>query len=62
MTEWAAMLRFAVRECHLRPADFWRLSWREWLWLTVPPSAPILSPPALPRDVFETMKKAFPDD
>ncbi|WP_126421419.1 phage tail assembly chaperone [Asticcacaulis excentricus] len=57
MTEWAAMLRFAVRECHLRPADFWRLSWREWLWLTATPTRPVLS-----RDVFETMKKAFPDD
>lgn len=51
------MLRFAVRDGHLTPDAFWRLSWREWLWLTVPPSAP-----ALPRDVFETMKKAFPDD
>ncbi|BBF80820.1 hypothetical protein EM6_1406 [Asticcacaulis excentricus] len=51
------MLRFAVRECHLRPADFWRLSWREWLWLTATPTRPVLS-----RDVFETMKKAFPDD
>ncbi len=51
------MLRFAVRECHLRPTDFWRLSWREWLWLTATPAAPVL-----PRDVFETMEKAFPDD
>ncbi|UDF03227.1 phage tail assembly chaperone [Asticcacaulis sp. AND118] len=57
MTDWGAMMRVAVRDLHLSPADFWRLSWREWVWLTASPSARVL-----PRDDFEALKRAFPDD
>lgn len=50
-------MRVAVRDLRLPPEAFWRLSWREWVWLTASPRAPVL-----PRDDFEALRRAFPDD
>ncbi|WP_342973835.1 phage tail assembly chaperone [Henriciella sp. AS95] len=54
MLPWAEMLRAALM-MGIRPAEFWRLSLREWRWLTGP------SGQALTRTQLETMLVAHPD-
>jgi hypothetical protein len=56
-TDWGEMLRFAAR-LGLPPADFWRVSLREWRMLTASPAAP----EAMGRAVFERLAEAWPDD
>ncbi|HYC75729.1 phage tail assembly chaperone [Brevundimonas sp.] len=51
------MLRAAAR-AGVAPADFWRLSLREWRLLTEAPASGL--PPA--RSEFERMAEAWPDD
>lgn len=51
------MLRDAAR-AGVTPADFWRLSLKEWRLLT---EAPVDSLP-LARREFEQMAEAWPDD
>ncbi|MGZ3306253.1 MAG: phage tail assembly chaperone, partial [Asticcacaulis sp.] len=41
MNSWPAHLRHALR-LGITPEAFWRLSWREWRWLTGTASAPVM--------------------
>lgn len=52
---WAAWLQ-AGQRLGLRPADFWRLSLREFRALTEPPAQGVLS-----RTEFQALAAAFPD-
>lgn len=51
------MLRVAGRY-GVAPADFWRLSLREWRLLTEPPAERL----PLGRREFEQLAEAWPDD
>lgn len=55
MLAWAEMLRAAAL-MGIAPAQFWKLSLREWRALTTP------SGPALPREQFDLMMKMRPDE
>lgn len=57
MTAWGAMLQAAAR-MGVAPEAFWRLSLKEWRWLTAGPVQ------ALPmgRSEFERMAEAWPDE
>ena len=55
MLAWAEMLRAAAL-MGIAPAQFWKLSLREWRALT-PPSGP-----ALPRRQIDLMMKSPPDE
>jgi len=52
---WNEMLRAAAL-MGIVPAQFWKLSLREWRALTTP------SGPALPRKEFDLMMKTRPDE
>jgi len=56
MTPWAEMLRLAAR-AGVTPADFWRLSLKEWRMLTERLAGPV----PMGRDGFERMMAAWPD-
>ena len=56
MANWAACLRQALR-LGLTPDLFWRLSLREWMWLT----APIPDEPGLNRHALQALLDRFPD-
>ncbi|MDI6623802.1 MAG: phage tail assembly chaperone [Brevundimonas sp.] len=56
-TPWGSMMRDAAR-AGVAPADFWRLSLKEWRLLT---EAPVEGLP-LGRREFERMAEAWPDD
>jgi hypothetical protein len=56
MIAWGGMLRLAVRDYGLTPADFWRLSLREWLLLTAPDHS------SLDAANFHKLLQQFPDD
>ncbi|WP_421786020.1 phage tail assembly chaperone [Hyphobacterium sp.] len=49
-------LRLAVLRFGLAPADFWRLSLKEWAWLAAPDS-----PPALSRSDLDRLLSLHPD-
>lgn len=55
MLAWAEMLRAAAL-MGIAPAQFWKLSLREWRALTTP------SGPTLPRKQFDLMMKTRPDE
>ena len=55
MLAWAEMLRAAAL-MGIAPAQFWKLSLREWRALTVHTG------PALPRKEFDLMMKTRPDE
>lgn len=55
MLAWAEMLRAAAL-MGIAPAQFWKLSLREWRALTAP------SGPALARKEFDLMMKTRPDE
>ena len=55
MLAWNEMLRAAAL-MGIVPAQFWKLSLREWRALTTP------SGPALPRTQFDLMMKRRPDE
>lgn len=56
-TPWARMMRLAAR-AGVAPADFWRLSLKEWRLLV---EAPATSAP-MGRREFERMAEVWPDD
>ena len=58
MSPWPALLRLAADRFRLPPAEFWRLSLREWLALTAPHAAE--SP--LSRAAFDALLADLPDD
>jgi len=55
--DWSACLRLAVMGLRLTPEVFWRLSWREWLWLTASPA-----PCVLHTDDLHSLMRLYPDD
>lgn len=55
MLAWNEMLRAAAL-IGIAPAQFWKLSLREWRALTVHAG------PALPREKFDLMMKTSPDE
>lgn len=55
MLAWNEMLRAAAL-VGIPPAQFWKLSLREWRALTTP------SGPPLPRTQFDLMMKTSPDE
>lgn len=55
-TPWAELLRTAAG-LSVAPEAFWRLSLREWRWLTVPRGGP-----ALGRDGLRALMERYPDD
>ncbi|MDQ8027213.1 MAG: phage tail assembly chaperone [Brevundimonas sp.] len=56
-TPWGEMLRVAAG-FGVTPAAFWSLSLREWRLLT----SPRRPHDVLPRDAFERLAEAWPDD
>lgn len=54
MLPWAEMIRSALAR-GIAPRAFWRLSVREWLWLTTPPQAPFGA------TELKTLMEAYPD-
>lgn len=54
MLPWAEMMRSAV-SLGLRPADLWRLSLKEWRWLTG------AMPGQLGPDNFAQLMSSYPD-
>jgi hypothetical protein len=54
-TPWFAMLAAAQR-IGVAPADFWRLSLKEWRALIAPPPGAGMS-----RSAFEALAQQFPD-
>ncbi|MDC7683674.1 phage tail assembly chaperone [Asticcacaulis sp. BYS171W] len=58
MTDWPAMFRLGVVDLRLTPDAFWRLSWREWLWLSAPPEQAL----PLDRRALSDLMTLFPDD
>ena len=54
-TPWPALLAAALR-LGVAPAQFWRLSLKEWRALTASPASP-----ALTRGAFEALARRFPD-
>ncbi len=54
-TPWRALLA-AASQTGIAPADFWRLSLREWRALIAPPAGETLS-----RQAFEALAKLHPD-
>ena len=56
MTAWAEMMRWALA-MGVAPGDFWRLSLREWRWLTARPEGGSLG-----RADLERMAERWPDD
>ena len=54
MLPWAEMMQGALR-LGLLPHAFWRLSLREWIWLTGEVSA------AIPQDEFVSLQRKYPD-
>lgn len=57
MTAWGAMLQAAVR-MGVAPEAFWRLSLKEWRWLTATPA----QAQPMARSEFERMAEAWPDE
>lgn len=57
MTPWAPMLQVAAR-MGVTPEAFWRLSLREWRWLT----AGSVQASPMGRSEFEQMAEAWPDE
>ena len=57
MTAWGPMLQAAAR-MGVGPEAFWRLSLREWRWLT---AGPVQAQP-MGRSEFERMAEAWPDE
>lgn len=57
MTPWGAMLQAAAR-MGVAPEAFWRLSLREWRWLTEGPG----QAQPLGRSEFERMAETWPDE
>ena len=57
MTPWGPMLQAAVR-MGVGPEAFWRLSLKEWRWLT---AGPVQAAP-MARSEFERMAEAWPDE
>lgn len=55
-THWAEMLR-AAAGLGVGPADFWRLSLKEWRWLTGPAGGP-----GLGREALTALMERYPDD
>jgi len=55
--DWAGMLRLAAG-FGIQPADFWRLSLREWRMLTASPVASEV----MGRAAFDQLTEAWPDD
>ena len=55
--DWAALLRCGVRQCGLRPAEFWALTPAEFgVLIGVDEGGPALS-----RDGFAALMAAYPD-
>lgn len=57
MTPWPAMMRTAAI-LGVRPEAFWRLSLREWRWLTAAPEG--VRP--MGRDELKRLTEAWPDE
>ncbi len=57
-TDWGAWLRVAL-QLGLLPRDFWRLSLREWRWLTQAHQTQQAQP--MRRIEFEALARRFPD-
>lgn len=55
-TPWAEMLRTAAG-LGVAPAAFWRLSLKEWRWLTAPGGGP-----GLGREALTALMERYPDD
>lgn len=54
MLPWAEMMNGALR-LGLQPQAFWRLSLREWIWLTGEVGA------SIPHDSFINLQNKYPD-